>query len=195
MTKKPEGFDEHFIDRKIVQADLGTTAIARAEITDPLMIEAKIRRAKAIFSSFLYQRTTHRQKSAATFSMDFDSMRRTLELSDIPYPIAKLEIDKIILSVPGLIKTETGYTVSDPKLIFENFGSGSIKKKVLNFLLKEQNKSYSYEEIAGELGVSKMAVGYVVNELLSQGQVVFVGKKVSKKTQRNIMYFKIAKNK
>lgn|SRR3989338_2512069 len=162
------------IDRVRVKLELGKPA--SPEITDPVEIEKKVARAKEIFSKFLYTKKAKKSGADAGFSITFDNMATTLELSYIPPIIAKEKMDEIVLSAPGITKTETGYMVSDPDLLYENFGPGAIKKKVTQFLSTNSNRSYSHQAIAKELDLSRSAVQKIIVDLVSENKVTLVEK-------------------
>ena len=145
------------------------------KIEDPAKIQEAIARAKGIWSHFLYGRTARKTPETAGFSMTYDNMTAQLGLSNLALPAVEIKnaVDKIVLSLPytGIIEEGGSYIVSDPELLFNNFGPGAIENKIIRFLSIEPNKSYSYNEIATKLDLIGNTVNNSIKKLVSKGRV------------------------
>ncbi len=170
------GKTEDWLNRKIdiTRAKLEVSKPARPEVTDPVKIQEKLVKAHGKFSRFLSTRTTHRPKENVGFVMVFDRMAETLELSDLPSAILQAEMDAIVLSAPGIAKTDTSYIVSDPELLYENFGPTKAREKTIQFLATYGDKMFSCPQIAQEVGVDNHSINSVINDLVSKGKIILV---------------------
>ncbi|HEY4494192.1 MAG TPA: winged helix-turn-helix domain-containing protein [Candidatus Paceibacterota bacterium] len=170
------GKTEDWLNRKIdiTRVKLEVAKPPVPEITDPIEIQKKLNHARVIFSNFLHSRTGKRSSSDVGFTMSFDNMAATLELTNLSTIIRQAEMDAIVLSVPSMAKTETGYIVSNPDSFYENFGRGATRKKILQILSSNPDKTYSYEEIAKELSLSRAAIYNITKKLITEGKVVKV---------------------
>lgn len=171
---------ETWLNRKIDTARLKSGEFDTEDIVHkkigPEEIKKKIENAKGKFSQFIHGRNALSSKNHATFAITFDAMSDTLDLSRVPQDIAQSAMDNIVLSAPGITKTETGYIVSDPDLLYENFGPGSTKRKIVYFLSENSNKVYTAQEVAKELNLTPGAIVYIVNKLALEGEVIITEK-------------------
>ena len=142
----------------------------RVEIKDKDQIQKKIDRAKAIFVLFLGRRNSQ----TASFEITFDNMLLNLDLFDIPRDVALKAMDQIVTSVPGFVKTEKGYAVSDPELLVKNFGPKEQRVKVLQFFTDHPDIEFTSRQIGEKIGFSASSVNAVIKELISAGQVCLV---------------------
>lgn len=107
-------------------------------------------------------------------------------------------MDRIVLSAQGISKTETGYMVSDPDLLYKNFGQGAIRKKILDRLALYPEVIYSYQELADELGLSQFPLKMIIRQLVLEGKVIEVEKPESIDESRDkrhdkLKFFRFAK--
>ena len=79
-----------------------------------------------------------------------------------------------MLSTPGMGKTATGYTVTDPDLLLENFGPGANSRKLMQVLSAEPDKIFISQEIADILSMPKETVRAAIRALVADGKVVVV---------------------
>ena len=79
----------------------------RPEVKGQSSIENKVTRAKLVFTKFLYSTAVQKSqtKPDLNFSINFDNMAITLNLSDLPPAILQAKMDEVVLAVPGMTKT------------------------------------------------------------------------------------------
>jgi hypothetical protein len=139
---------------------------------DSALIEQKLIRAKAIFSTFLHTKIGNVSLKNVEFTLPFNGMIDTLELSRIPQSLIQDEMDRIVLSAPGMAKSKTGYFVADPELLYKNFGPGSTERKIIEYLSANKNAARSAEEIINRLDlVAGTTVFKCIKKLIHEGKV------------------------
>ncbi len=166
--------NEEWLIRKVdkARAHLVLDNKPQQDTTNQTEIQKQLASARGLLNHFLYNRTANIKKENSGFTMTFDNMLVTLGLSRLPSGVAQNKMDEIVLSLPGISKTETGYTVSNVDLFYENFGPGGIIKKVTELLSKNPENPLSIKEIANELSVTVQSAGTATNGLVSSGKVV-----------------------
>ncbi|MBP9711738.1 MAG: hypothetical protein KBD55_01755 [Candidatus Pacebacteria bacterium] len=126
--------------------------------------------ARGLFNHFIYSKLGQGKKQV--FSITFGNMVVTLGLSRLPITYALKKMDEIVLATPGLVKTETGYEVLDPELLYQNFGPGSSEKKILDILAARPDKEFGYLELASSLNVTTASIQGIVGRMEREGKVL-----------------------
>lgn len=153
-------------------------------------------RARNILFTLLQRKAYRNSKDAIKLSMTFENMALWLGLSHLPPAVQRATMDAVVSSAPGMGETPTGYEIGNRDLIYENFGPGVVKRKVLEFLTLNPDQWYSYKEIAKALGVSKSAVFHGVQNCVRGGKVISREESVVGKGQgADKLKFKLAKEK
>jgi|SRR3989344_5021199 len=147
------------------------------EIADSPEVKAKVAHARKIFSYLLHIRTRKKSMNDVGFTLTFENMAIRLELYSLPKGILQAQMDDVVLSVPGMAKTATGYTVSDVNLLLENFGPGSTRKRIVDFLSKNPHKLYSIREVATELDFIDATAASIIKDLVVEGKIIIAEKK------------------
>ena len=138
---------------------------------------AEIFAEKKMFYAFLRGKLSRGKNS---FTITFKGMADSLNLSRVPEGTVQSIMDEIVLSVPGMAKTETGYTVSDLDLLNENFRAEVTRDRIISLLSSNLGKSYTYTytytytEVAHELGISVTHCHKLVVKLIQENKIVVV---------------------
>lgn len=173
MPRRPGEFDDRFIDREIVKADLKKT-VPREEVIDPEKIDKIIESAKAHFKHFMTAKVSSKVKEVQPFEISLENMLITLGLNELPQDLAMRKMDEIVLSSSGIQKTESGYRITDIEEVRKDFSFEGITNKVFNILSNNREKHYTYEEVAEVLQLSPASVRRAVTALKKEGKVRFI---------------------